>query len=62
MRQQLCMGWGIWTHDIVEYNIGSYNRLLDENTCGNPVADEEECRENCETFSIEPRLFVVLGF
>jgi hypothetical protein len=37
---------GTWTYDIVEYDIGKSNRLRDENTGGDPVADKEERRKN----------------
>ena len=52
----------MWTHDIVEYDIGNHNRGLDEDTRSDPVADKEERGENRQPFPIEPRLFVVFGF
>ena len=62
MRQQPRMRGGMWTHDIVEYDIGNHNRGLDEDTRSDPVADKEERGENRQPFPIEPRLFVVFGF
>ena len=52
----------MWTHNVVEYDIGSYDWRLDEDACSDPVTDKEERGEKRQSFPIEPRLFVVLGF